>query len=189
MTLPAETATKAGPGELALEWWRRWLSPDRGDPGVRARLRRSRSVTEALTIPAAVGLARRLGAVREGAHPQRLEQTLRLAQVLAHVRAHRPVSAMRALGYQSFPGDKPSETPKLSEARFRRLLKAEEGEEQVTMFIRLVHLLGGETDIAALARDFLFWHRESTRQRWAFEYYAAGVAAPASADHAPGDPA
>jgi len=34
--------------------------------------------------------------------------------------------------------------------------------------------------IVDLARDYLDWHWESTRQRWAFEYFAAGVAAPAS---------
>lgn len=146
-------------------------------------------------VPAAVGLARRLGAIREPLDERRLERALGLARVLAHVTSDTTVTAMRAAGWGSFPGERreadvdAAARPRLSEARFRRLLQADGGEEQVLMFTRLVHLVGGEVNVAALARDYLTWHRDSTRYRWAFEYYAAGAAAPASVQPTIGDEA
>jgi CRISPR type I-E-associated protein CasB/Cse2 len=140
---------------------------------------------ETLSIPAAVGLARRLGAIREPLDERRLGDALGLARVLAHVTTDTGVTAMRAAGWGSFPGERreadadPAQRPRLSEVRFRRLLQTGSGEEQVFMFTRLIRLIGGEVNVAALARDYLAWYWDSTRHRWAFEYYAAAVAAPA----------
>jgi CRISPR system Cascade subunit CasB len=140
-----------------------------------------------------VGLARRLGAIREPLDERRLEDALGLARVLAHVTSDTTITAMRSAGWGSFPGERrevdadPAARPRLSEVRFRRLLQADGGEEQVVMFTRLIRLIGGEVNVAALARDYLAWHWDSTRHRWAFEYYAAGVAAPASLQPTMGD--
>lgn len=185
MSSPTDGA-KAFQGDTARDWWSYTCDPQRGDSAGRARLKRCRSATEALTVPAAVGLARRLGAIREPLDEWGLERALGLARVLAHVTSDTTVTAMRAAGWGSFPGERreadsdPTARPRLSEVRFRRLLQTEGGEEQVLMFIRLVHLIGGVVNVAALARDYLTWHWDSTRHRWAFEYYAAGAAAPAS---------
>jgi len=177
-----------GDGAIALQWWEQVCSPKEGDPASRARLRRCRSYTDALTIEAAVRLARRLGAVKEPIEQNhhRIEAALGLARVLSHVSVNGPRSAMRAAGWSAFPGDRsegdadPAERPRLSEARFRRLLLTLPGEEQVTMFVRLARLLGGEVNVQSLALDYLNWHRESTKRRWAVEYYAAAVQAQSS---------
>jgi hypothetical protein len=57
-----ETTRFRNPGGNALDWWRHLKDAHRGDPGSLARLRRARTPLEALSIPAAVTLARQLGA-------------------------------------------------------------------------------------------------------------------------------
>lgn len=92
---------------------------------------------------------------------------------------------MRIAGYSHFPGDRdtPDESsqPALSEIRFRRLLLAAPGEELLIMIIRVLAQVDGRANIARLAQD-VFWWNDNTRERWAFEYYAAGVAAPLQQD-------
>lgn len=194
MTSPTDDV-KVSRGDVAREWWSRICDPQRGDPAARARLRRCRSATEALAVPAAVMLTHRLGAIREPLDERRLEGALGLARVLAHVASDTTVTAMRAAGWGSFPGERreadadPTARPRLSEVRFRRLMQTGGGEEQVVMFTRLVRLIGGEVNIVSLARDYLAWHWDGTRHRWAFEYYAAGSAAPASLQSTTGDEA
>jgi CRISPR type I-E-associated protein CasB/Cse2 len=174
----------------ALEWWRRLSDPRRGDPGTLARLRRSRSTLEAMQVPDALELARRLGAMpRDGQAPDwKVRAALDLARVLAHVREHDPAQhPMRAAGWKHFAGrqresDAGKDRPVLSEARFRRLLLTGGGEEKVSAFTRLIALLGGTVKVDDLARDFMRWndpeHGDRVRERWAFLYYAAGTAAP-----------
>lgn len=173
-----------GDGGIALDWWRYYCDPATADPGVRARLRRCDSPVDASSITAAVALARRLGAFADETDEWRMTSALDLARVLAHVREHAPGAPMRAAGWRTFAGDrKESEAgedrPILSEARFRRLLTTGSGEEQVTAFVRLVDVLGGAVDVAALAADFLRWNHpwrgDQVRKRWAVDYYAARV--------------
>lgn len=188
-TLDSVASESATRGVRALSWWKRHCDPVDGDPGTRARLRRCRSAVEALGVPAAVSLARQLGMGRDAARDDdwHVLAGLNLARVLAHVTEHdahqRP---MRAAGWKSFPGDrKESEAgedrPRLSEARFRRLLDTPRGEEQVAAFIRLVAMLGGTVNVAALAEDFWYWS-DLTKRRWAFDYYAAASATPTDAN-------
>jgi len=136
-----------------------------------------------------VSLARRLGAVSKGTpeNDRRLTTALDLARVLAHATSHTAERPMRSAGWPSFPGDSPKESgenrPRLAEVRFRRLLETGSGEEQVSAFVRLIALLDGEVNISQLAEDFMSWSHpyrgDRVRQRWAFDYYAAGIAAPA----------
>jgi len=185
------------PGVRAYEWWLDNCAPstERGnsftkhDPAIRARLRRCRSNTDAATIPAAVSLAVRLQALRKDSDPAdpRLDTVLGLARVLAFVTENTPKGPMRAAGWQQFPGENPNSQPaenqpRLAEARFRRLLSMKPGNEQVMGFIRLVTLLDGSVNVAQLSRDFLQWGRDETRRRWAFDYYAAAIAAPSPDD-------
>jgi hypothetical protein len=93
---------------------------------------------------------------------------------------------MQAAGWHRFPFDTNAEAsaeqrPRLSETRFRRLIRAERDEGELTSaFIRLVTLLDGEVSVPRLSEAFWFWDvgDERVRRRWAFEYYAAGIAAP-----------
>lgn len=185
--VPGERTTpRSGRGMRALEWWKRYCHPVDGDPATRAQLRRCRSAMEALTFPPAVSLARRVGSLREGSADDdwQLVAGLNLARVLAHVDEHDPARRpMQAAGWKSFPGDRREsdagdDRPRLSEARFRRLVETEGGEELVTAFVRLVALLDRTVNVAALAEDFLTWG-DRTKRQWAFHYYAAGAAAPA----------
>jgi CRISPR system Cascade subunit CasB len=188
---PNTLATNAR-GARALAWWRKHCHPVNGDPGTRARLRRARSVVDALQINAAVELARRLGAVPKD-HPApdwKIYAALDLGRVLAHVKEDDARHPMAAAGWQSFPGDRKesdagTDRPRLSEARFRRLLQARGGEETVSAFVRLVALLDGRVNVAQLTTDFLDWNHpergDRVRERWAFHYLAAGSAAPTTA--------
>jgi CRISPR system Cascade subunit CasB len=188
---PDGSATSSSTGANALDWWRHYCDPasEKVDPAIRARLRRARSHLDVLRINPAVELARRLGAAprMHAAPPSRVYAALDLARLLAHVKAHDEQHPMRAAGWKSFPGDKResdagAERPKLSEARFKRLLETGEGEEKLLAFARLVALLDGTVNVARLASDFMIWNHpeygERVRERWAFEYLAAGSAAP-----------
>ena len=174
-------------GARALGWWRRHCDPanPKVDPATRARLRRARSHLDVLRIEPAVALARLLGAVPKShaAPAWRVNAALDLARVLAHVKEHENQHPMRAAGWKSFPGENTKQDPPtLSDARFKRLLETGEGEEKVMAFVRLVALLGGTVNVAQLASDFLTWNHpeygDRVRERWAFEYLAAGSAAP-----------
>jgi CRISPR type I-E-associated protein CasB/Cse2 len=190
-TIPAPPPAKMPDrGDHALDWWLRLSNRHHGDPGTVARLRRSRSSLEAMQVPGALELARRVGAIpREGQAPDwKVRAALDLARVLARVREHEPNEhPMRAAGWKHFPGarresDAGEDRPALSEARFRRLLLTGDGEEKVTAFARLIALLGGRVKVDDLARDFMSWNDpgrgDRVRERWAFVYYAAGAAAP-----------
>lgn len=170
-------------GRRALAWWTAHCGPEAGDASTRARLRRARSGLDVLAVPAGVMLARQLGASRS---PDRAAKALDLAHVLAHVRRDSDRAPMQAAGWQRFPFDAttelpPDQRPRLSEARFRHLIRAEHADgELATAFIRLIALLDGEASVASLATAFWHWDAQDQRirRRWAFEYYAAGAAAP-----------
>lgn len=194
MTAPAAEPPPAGPapwrtrGEAALRWWLRLSHPKSGDPGALAQLRRSRSPVEALRVREAHTLARAVGGSRPEAESWFRYAAADLARVLAHVKVHEPARhPMQAAGWKRFAGtrresDAGDDRPKLAEGRFRRLLLAGDGEDKADAFRRLVALLGGTANVAALADDFLSWnhptHGDRVRERWAFLYYAAGDAAP-----------
>lgn len=181
MTAPHSRGSSIG--DRAKHWWKDYCDPIQGDAASRARLRRCDSSVDALSVIAAVSLARRLGATKTSTpgEGEKLEKALALARILAHVKAHVPETAMRIAGYRSFPGDRSpalsDEGPRLSETRFRRLLSVRGGEELAIGLIRLVTLLDGAVNITVLAQDFWWWG-DRTKQRWAFDYYAAGIAAP-----------
>lgn len=172
-------------GDIALAWWRGLTDPGSGDRGALAELRRCRSTVDAATTRAAVILALRLGAKKADAHA---ENSLDLARVLAYAKVHAPGRpVMRLAGFSRFidprsPSGGENEKPELSEVRFRRLLRTVDGEEKVAAFTRLVRLLGGEVPIDSLATDFLNWDHpewgDRVREKWAFDYYAAGLSAP-----------
>jgi CRISPR system Cascade subunit CasB len=201
-----ESTTPAGPGDApdararrngaprgrrALDWWRQYCDPanPKADSAVRARLRRARSHLDALRVTAAADLARRLGAVPKEQRPPDwlVHGALDLSRLLAHVKQHDAQHPMRAAGWKSFPGtrresDAGDDRPRLSGPRFARLLETGDGEEQLLAFMRLVALLDGTVNVEQLANDFLMWNHpeygDRVRERWAFEYLAAGVAAP-----------
>ncbi len=157
--------------DAAAAWWHA-LQPDPGTqrPGDRAtlaKLRRCATVAEAMTEPATIALFRRIGATR----PNDLPCIATLAAVLAHVREDVPEGRVaRRLG-PDYP-DAP-ETARMSPLRFRRLLEAEPGDDQLTAFRRMVALAGGSLPLRDLARALLDWNDER-RRRWIYDYWNAG---------------
>jgi CRISPR type I-E-associated protein CasB/Cse2 len=185
-SLPAaETAESSkSPEQRARAWWRTMISDADGDRGARAQLRRCVTARDALGVPAAIGLAKRLGCLPDAEAPlwkQRdFERALGLAIVLAQVRREpeNGRSLMRQLGWGQFPyakkdTDADTDAPKLSELRFKRFLQTEGEDELIQAFARLVKLAGNETNVADLAKTFLEWDRDRTKQHLALDYFNA----------------
>lgn len=178
-------ATVAGPSAIehrAREWWRITIYDTEGNRAARAQLRRCTTVVDALCIPAAIGLARRLGRIPGIAAPQwkqnAFERVLALAIVLSHVRHDNGIGLLRALGWGRFPDegkavDAAQARPILSELRFKRLLQCESDDDLIRTFTRLVSLAGNEADVAELARVFLHWDDDRTKRDVALTYFRA----------------
>ena len=166
----------------AREWWQAAISDEGGDRGARSALRRCTTPLEAMTIPAAISLARRLGRIPSVDAPkwkaQQFERALGLAIVLAHVRANVQTPLVRELGWKQFPGDRKEtdagdERPRLSELRFKRFLQNENEDELIAAFCRLLALAGNETNVTDLARAFLRWDEDRTKRDLALTYFNA----------------
>lgn len=185
----SETSHGPSRGRAATAWWSQFCHPVKGDAAVRAQLRRCRSTSEVLGVPAGIVLLHRLGVLGGLGEPSldaRVVRALGLARVLAHVKEDDDgAKLMAVLGWKKPPIGAESnvdvgERPRLSEVRFRRLLQVREGDEQTVAFIRLVRLAEGRVSVAALSQDYLVWHRDATKHRWAFDYYGATSAAPST---------
>lgn len=165
------------PGPVARRWWRSLQTETRdgstkpGDRAALARLRRA-SPLEAAMEEATLRLFRELGYRDSG----RLARVATLAAVLAHIRADDEKTPLaRAVGR---PNIADREGAALKPLRFERLMQAQGEEEILRGFRRAVALLKGRANVADLARLVLDFDREETRRDFAFDYFAAGVAAP-----------
>lgn len=152
--------------DRATEWWRQ----NQNNRALMAKLRRSRSSLEALAIEGFVGLHQRLGAKRE-----LVMRHAHLARVLAHVRESASVRLPSALA-----GERNSRAP-LSEARLRRLLQIDRDDvdDLARALVRIVRLLKGRANISDLTTAMLFWG-DGVKTDWAYAYFGAADAAPAS---------
>lgn len=176
MTVAPDVVPPLSSGEATalLRWWRRYCDPTypAHRPAIPAQLRRARSSVEAMSIPAAVDLARGGGWRDDQAFASRLD----LARVLAHVKVNDPLHVMARAGYEHFPSADEARPRILSEQRFHRLLLVDGGEERVSAFVRLIHMLGGKANVEVLGRGFLDWthpdRRDEVRRQWAYEYFA-----------------
>jgi len=181
----SETPSPSQVAERARAWWRDLQPADEsgqpraGDRAALARLRRCATSADAMVEEATLALFRRLGIKATDQH--RLPRVALIAMVLAHVRADaehdaagfRP-PAVRAVGRETLESE---DTARMSALRFRRLLAARDDAELAQQMRRLVALADGKVNVGDLAASLFFWG-EKVRQRWTFEYYAAGAAAP-----------
>jgi CRISPR system Cascade subunit CasB len=167
----------ADDGMRAAQWWRA-LQPNRpngernptADRAALARLRRA-DLYAAMSDPATFDLFRRLGRRK----PEQLPEVALCAGVLAGVREDRSNEhPARTLGP---PGFDSVEQAAMKPLRFRRLIEAEALEERLLLLRRAVQLADRRLNVAQLAAACLDWS-DHRRQRWIFEYYAAGRAAP-----------
>lgn len=183
-TVAAPTTPAPSRAEIAASWWREMQdtlasgAPNpRADRAARARLRRLDGPLAAAD-PAVIGLYRRWRG--DQFDPDDLQLAVRVASVLAHVRAEarnegaHPPRFARSLGPSSLGADDGA----LKLLRFRSLLAAREEEDVVRRFRRAVALLHGPVNVRDLAGVLIGWDRDETRTRFAFDYFAAGAAVP-----------
>ncbi len=166
----------------ALLGWYASLAEDRG---ARARLRRAATPDEVIFEPAFHRLLRSL----ERAEPplflmgrERRRALAALAGLAARVREHAPapqaaVASASALARQmgTAGARNSSAGPAVSEQRFRRLLTTSHLDDRFFQLARVSHLLGDRIDLLSLADGVFDWDDDpDLRQRWAYDYYAAG---------------
>lgn len=147
-----------------VEAWWRWLYEN---PRERALLRRCHDLQD---VAFTRGYARlRVNLLDRGF--VNAEALALVAGVLAHVqentghdiRSPAPVAVQMAYGK---PG---SESPVVSDLRFRRLIATKTRSDLYPAMIRAVRLLGGAAHLPSLAKG-LYWWNDLTRQTWTFAY-------------------
>ncbi len=144
---------------LLLQWWRD-LDSNRGD---RADLRRCRVPNDVVFIPSYHRLRNMLVPLGN-ANDQSL---CIVAGVLSHAREHDGSERFAAQLARKKPG---SDTPLMSDLRFRRFLSIREPEILFREAIRAVRLLDGTVNVPDLAHG-LYWWNDHVRRQWAFDYY------------------
>jgi len=167
----------------AARWWRR-LQPNTAtgernptaDRAALARLRRA-DLFSAMDDPATFELFRELGRRR----PEDLPDVALCAAVLAGVRDELPPPRDREHPARTLgpPSLEAVENAVMKPLRFRRLLEADTQEERLLALRRAVQLADRRLNLRELAAACLDWS-ELRQRRWIFEYYAAGLAAPAA---------
>jgi CRISPR system Cascade subunit CasB len=150
-----------------MNWWEKLQEP--ANRGVRAELRRARSADDVALQGPYYALLAKIVAIEDlgmlkNSIPYRLPSVI---GVLAHVKANNPdVKVAQAMGAKK----KGSDQARVSDLRFRRILRLEEGDELYTTMIRVVRMLDDTVNVADLASSIFFWN-EKTRKRWASQYY------------------
>jgi CRISPR system Cascade subunit CasB len=139
------------------------------DRAALARLRRA-DLLQAMQDPQTFALFTALSKRR----PEELPNVALCAAVLAGVREDRPEHPARTLGP---PWSNATEQAAMKPLRFRRLIEADSAQARLEMLRRAAQLGDRRLDIRELALACLDWS-DTRRQRWIFEYYNAGFAAP-----------
>ncbi len=152
--------------ELLEIWWDRLQDI----PGERAELRRSDNPQTIAFLPVYFQFLTdfkkdmEIDGNRNSPNLSRLQMVLGL---LSHVK--KPVSH-NSLG-ALFSGPKSgSDTPRVSDLRFRRILRVDDVQDLYLDLIRLIRLIDGEANLNSLASTIYFWG-ENTKRRLAYQYY------------------
>ncbi len=90
-----------------------------------------------------------------------------VAGVLSHVVENSSDSVAVAMGSNPKTG---SDRPRVSDLRFRRLMRTKDEESLYIMMIRMVRMMDGRVNVKNLAESLFFWD-DMTRKRWASQYY------------------
>lgn len=176
-----EVATASSFKEAVFDWWE--TLADHNDE--RAELRRCTTPDEVLLLRGFHRL--QLYIDRAETDGQCSDQQLAIiAGVLSHVKPSEAVKnqvddtfAQQMALPQKYvdPGRKRPKRldgkARVSGLRFRRLLQITDRNDLFRPLIRVIHQLGGEANVQALANDLYFWRKtgKTTRQRWATDYY------------------
>jgi len=142
-----------------IRWWDA-LDKDRGE---RARLRRCHSLAEVTFSPAYHRLRQALER-----HGRVDDDGLALvAGLTSRVKVSTDSSSLA----EQMASGKSDGSARVSDLRFRRLLKVKGKQELLGAMTRVIALLGGTANIQSLAQSVYFWN-DRTRKDWAFEYYS-----------------
>lgn len=154
-----------------VNWWKAMQPQEEqpGNPNFRgelAELRRCKNLEEVFFVP-------RFQVFRNIVKPSkhRLSACAAVAGILAHVKINNanPRNFAYWLGQPKAEG---GNTPRLSELRFRRLVRAKTHEELFIDLIRTLPLADYTAPVKQLARDVYQWN-DFTRREWTFAYYDA----------------
>jgi CRISPR system Cascade subunit CasB len=172
-----------------LRKWHGRLEENRGD---RAALRKCASITDVVFVAAYHSLFQDISlhckaAVDAGKIRWRwfnLEYRLAerlpiIAGLAAVIETDRGVSEETSSSRRSLAGQMGTERssgggPRVSDLRFRRLLKCQTPEDLYHALRRVIRLLDNKADLLRLANDVFRWNDE-VRKRWAYDYYATPV--------------
>ncbi len=149
----------------ALREW--WIGLE-DTPGDRAQLRRCNSPWEVMMVPAFFRLVNRF----EDLKPHRFEALAAVAGLLALVRKGDFRDDMPPIQKQLAMPAEGGNRPRMSDLRFRQLIKSRDIEELYRRFRRALALLGRKANILSLADLVLQWadenlyrtHAEPTKQ-------------------------
>ena len=138
--------------ETVLRDWHRDLVEERGQ---RAELKRVRNPLDAALLP----VFHRLAARMPDADKRRLAY---IAALASHVDTNSGKSSFGAAC-----------SGKVSEARMRRLLEADDRDDLHAQLSTALRLLKGVAPLGDLAQGVYFWG-DNARRRWATDYYTGG---------------
>jgi len=171
----------------ALQEWHGRLADNRGD---RAALKKCKSLTQVVFVPAFHGLYHDITTIGRAAAEAKVIKWP-WASLEGRIRDRLPIiAALTALvnppegsdsktGAErqliSFPRQMGTVRssgggPVVSDLRFRRLLKCRTPEELYPALRRVVRLLKNQVDIMSLAQSIFYWD-EDMRKKWAYAYY------------------
>ena len=160
MSTPFGKDNNAPATKALIKWW----EDLENDKGTRAELRRCATPQEVMLHPAYVRLRYQL----QKHLPSTWHWELHLACVIGLLTHVREPGGTDPLAKQM--GGK---EPKVSELRFRRLLKCdgEDREDFYRHMIRILRLLGKQTNLPDLIRSVFYWN-DPTRREWAQYYFS-----------------
>lgn len=148
----------------AVDAWWRWLNEN---PRERALLRRCHDLQD---VAFTRGYARlRVDLLQIGTvNPESLAL---VAGVLAQVRENtgHEIRSPAPVAVQMAHAKAGSESPVVSDLRFRRLIATKSRADLYPAMIRAVRLLGQSAHLPSLAKG-LYWWNDLTRQTWTFAY-------------------
>ncbi len=164
-----ESVDHTEPAQRLRNWWQEITQPPKsGQPNRRgelAELRRCDSVEEVLFVPAFHRAFRRLQGTPWGDRPVPAAAVIGL---LAHVKSQ-PDGSPPFVTLLAVPRAG-SDAPRVSEARFQRLVACTTLTELYPALIRIIRLVGDSAPVVDLANSVHGWNADVRRQ-WTLRYY------------------
>lgn len=159
--------SNADPNSHHSSTWHWWSSLQEEDRAGRAELRRCGTLAEVAFTSAYHRLLKRLGSRLSRADERQLAA---LAAVLAHIETEPGGAESLARTMASPKGGSTEAGARVSEARFRQVIRCTDPEELMRDLIRVVRQLDRKADVDSLSRDLNRW-TEETRLKWARDYF------------------